>query len=1103
MRYPTIFVCLLAVESASFATTIHVPADQPTIQAGIDAVGNGDTVLVSPGTYNEQFNFNGKTIVVRSEDGPSATTVLGSSINDANHQTVRMTNGEGPGTVLQGFTFRGGPIAIRVNVSATITQNVLTDQTYGSWAALVVEGPAKIINNTICHGANGGMACYSYGALIKNNIIAFNTTYGIWGGGNQITPTYNDVYGNNSNYSAGAGPGVGSISVDPLFVSVPDHDYHLTHESPCINAGDPNPQYNDLDGTRNDLGAYPFLGGFPVALDIAYSPCSYGLVRSATPEICWSYIDTAETAQHQYELQVGTDNDWSVAEQWATGPVITTDTHVTYAGYGLEHGSTYFIRIRVHNGNLWGDWREDQFTVRFISVIYVPFQQPTIQAGVDAAANGDTVLVAPGIYSGDGNRDISVTNKGVIVKSMAGPDSTIIDCEGGLSGDHRGFEIYTDYPTQIDGFLIRNGYHVIFGSAVRIMNGTAFVLANVIANCIFENNHGCNGVVSNESGKTLQIINSCFRDNEDTGFYGSGNIHIDNCTFLRNHNSIGAAIGGGGDIEIMNTRFSTNTAGFGGAIQWSGSLRCEGCTFDGNTSTEFSSNVGGGALFVDGSIEIINCTGNGNAGAHDGSFVYCSGESHIVLTNTIISYSRIMQPFHIGDSATIELTCCDIYGNAGGDWVGALSGYASINGNMCVDPLFCDTATNNYGLMDISPCAPTNNSCNQLIGAYGITCAIPIVNGFGIENQVTTNITFHEPTFHWTYYSGMELPEDSVEVAVGTDPEWTQADMWNPEPFVGPDTSIKYAGLPLADGTTYYLRLRVHNGLAWSEWFNTSFHMNSIPNLPTLQSPAENAMVATTSPTLWLLNSADAEGDSIFYDYEVYDDSEHAVTSVAGILQQSDSTVWTVDVTLDENRLYRWRTRAYDGFEYSDWTVAATYYVNASEEFPSAFWVYFPPDTNYAQVYDKPVEFQWGSSFDPDPADSVRYKLLISINPAFTFVAAHDSIYMTRHPVGDLNYSTHYWWKVLAIDTKGNTTTSTNTAEFWTWVLGDANGDRTVNVGDAVYLVNYVFRGGPAPYVLKAGDVNGDCAVNIGDAVYLISYVFRGGPAPKVGCERK
>ncbi len=69
-------------------------------------------------------------------------------------------------------------------------------------------------------------------------------------------------------------------------------------------------------------------------------------------------------------------------------------------------------------------------------------------------------------------------------------------------------------------------------------------------------------------------------------------------------------------------------------------------------------------------------------------------------------------------------------------------------------------------------------------------------------------------------------------------------------------------------------------------------------------------------------------------------------------------------------------------------------------------------------------------------------------------------------------------------------------------IPGDANGDGSVNVGDAVYTISYVFKGGPAPtpYPVLNGDGNGDCATNVGDAVYTISYVFKGGPPP-VSCQ--
>jgi len=69
------------------------------------------------------------------------------------------------------------------------------------------------------------------------------------------------------------------------------------------------------------------------------------------------------------------------------------------------------------------------------------------------------------------------------------------------------------------------------------------------------------------------------------------------------------------------------------------------------------------------------------------------------------------------------------------------------------------------------------------------------------------------------------------------------------------------------------------------------------------------------------------------------------------------------------------------------------------------------------------------------------------------------------------------------------------------YVCGDANGDAAVDISDAVYLIAYIFSGGPAPNPLAAGDANCDAAVDISDAVYLIGYIFSGGPAPCNSCK--
>jgi hypothetical protein len=68
------------------------------------------------------------------------------------------------------------------------------------------------------------------------------------------------------------------------------------------------------------------------------------------------------------------------------------------------------------------------------------------------------------------------------------------------------------------------------------------------------------------------------------------------------------------------------------------------------------------------------------------------------------------------------------------------------------------------------------------------------------------------------------------------------------------------------------------------------------------------------------------------------------------------------------------------------------------------------------------------------------------------------------------------------------------------YTCGDTNSDGLANIADAVYVINYVFKGGPAPDPYCVGDANGDDDVNVGDAVYLIAFVFSGGPPPVEGC---
>jgi hypothetical protein len=95
-----------------------------------------------------------------------------------------------------------------------------------------------------------------------------------------------------------------------------------------------------------------------------------------------------------------------------------------------------------------------------------------------------------------------------------------------------------------------------------------------------------------------------------------------------------------------------------------------------------------------------------------------------------------------------------------------------------------------------------------------------------------------------------------------------------------------------------------------------------------------------------------------------------------------------------------------------------------------------------------------------------------------------------------------YYWRVRPDDGYENGPWSP-LASFMVvpaYVCGDANGDDQANVGDAVFLISYVFNGGPAPEPIDAGNANCDEGVNVADAVYLINYVFNGGAEPCEAC---
>ncbi len=545
------FLVLLLCNCA-LAESIRVPQQAPTIQLAIDLSFDGDSVLVSPGEYNEVMTFQGKRIVVTSTHGAKMTTIRASSA-----PVVRLTNGEPVGTEFSGFTIRGtngdahiqissgarptiknnifaelNPPAVIISVSsagARIERNLFINNAVGNACIGVSQfGGGLIANNTFDRNSRG---FYSYGSTIAiNNIITNSTEYGVFGVYDRLE--YNVTYNNHPNYDGGATAGIGSQVQVPGYLDPDDEDYRLEPGSVCIDSGDPDPEFNDPDGTRNDIGAYYVNQVSPAANSMNFGASAQGYHVSTTGlEFFWTYYDTLATTQVAYEIEIGTDSNWDVAETWSSGQIYSDISHALYTGSQLLDLKVYSLRIRVNNGSIWGEWTQYIFFTHDRRVIRVPEDKPTIQSAIIGAIDGDTVLVAPGVYDGvvnfNGKRIVIISAEGPETTFLSNPSSPVVRFEEGepVGSEINGFSFICPGGGQIisitqDSYpTIKNNIfsNLSSGSVLLLLGGEGALVED---NLFYQNSvgHACIGIAGADDAR---IINNTF-DRNSRGFYSSG-----------------------------------------------------------------------------------------------------------------------------------------------------------------------------------------------------------------------------------------------------------------------------------------------------------------------------------------------------------------------------------------------------------------------------------------------------------------------------------------------------------------------------------------------------------------------------------------------------
>ena len=358
------------------------------------------------------------------------------------------------------------------------------------------------------------------------------------------------------------------------------------------------------------------------------------------------------------------------------------------------------------------------------AVIRVPTDQPTIQAAINAAVAGDTVLVAPGTYT----ENINFLGKAITVKSEQGPEVTIID--GSRSGPVAMFASGEGRESVLSGFTLTNGVAAAGfpsfddGGGVFIGGSSPTITGNIITR-----NFACNGAGIAISGGSPLIQGNTISRNERTGCSGG-------------LGGMGVLSLNGNEVQILGNVISDNHGGpAGGGIYMGATGTIKGNIITGNSASgEFPCGTGGGGIFLYAGMTLL--AQNlivGNQAPCGGGISWHYGLDILFLNNTVAgnqspqgsaifgnrgsNWKRLINNILVAGPGETTVFCegfdpvdqpqfrfNNVFSPSGTAYGGNCTDQTGANGNISADPLFLDPSVGDYRVGLGSPVVDAGDS---------------------------------------------------------------------------------------------------------------------------------------------------------------------------------------------------------------------------------------------------------------------------------------------------------------------------------------------------------------------------------------------------------